>query len=489
MPLLLQLNPVPRMHSLRARVGVALLSVVLSAGAAAAATGGGAGPHIRVPNLAAARATAPMGLLSGPDVSSNNHGAKSAIRWGQVAGSGRAFTIVKATGERGYTNAWFKRDWEAAGQAGLIRAAYHFALPTHKAGDALTQANHFLKVVTGAGGLTNAGTLPLVLDLEQTGGLRPAALQAWVRTFLSSVETATHRPPLIYTYTSFWQHQMGNAKTFTHYPLWIASYTPHAPTPLPGGWASWTLWQYTANGRLPGVRGVVDLSVFCCSAQALTTLSDARPISVLQRWVASGGLSGPLGAPIDPLVTLPTGGYEEDFVGGSVYGPPTGSAYVVTGSVADRYLALGGPGGPLGWPTADTIATGPLVSTFTGGTLVAADEGTATPAYEIAAGPILDRWNVEGGPLGTLGLPLADTATVTGGTESLFGGGFLTSSDDRGTHELAGPILTAWLGYGGADSTYGLPSSDAYTTAGGSRADFGLRSIVLATGSTTATGA
>lgn len=483
-------TPARRRSGVRARLGVGLLAVVLGAGAASAATN----TRGSQPALAGLRATAPAGLLSGPDVSSNNHAAKSSIKWGKIANGGRAFTIVKATGEHGYTNPWFKSDWQGAGQAGLIRAAYHFALPTRKSGDARSQATHFLSVVKGAGGLNNPGTLPLVLDLEQAGGLRPAALQSWVRTFLTTVEHATHRPPLIYTYNYFWQHQMGNATTFTHYPLWIASYTAHAPSPLPGGWTSWTLWQYTANGRLPGVRGVVDLSVFCCSAQALTTLADGRQIPVLRRWIASGGLTGPLGAPIGALTTF-ADGEEEDFAGGSLYDGPTGM-FLLTGAAVTRYRALGGPAGPLGWPTADTSSSdpngrfaavaqnAPAVSTFTGGTLVAAGGPfgslSSAPAYEIAAGPVLDRWNAEGGSTGPLGIPTADLSSVTGGTEVLFTGGAITDSATRGTHELTGAVLTYWLGSGGADSSYGLPSSDVYVTVTGGRADFGSAFIAAA---------
>jgi lysozyme len=83
---------------------------------------------------------------------------------------------------------------------------------------------------------------------------------------------------LIYTYPYFWQHAMGNTSDFSDLPLWIATYKSSGPKqPLPGGWSSWTFWQYTASGRLPGIASAVDRSKFAGTVEELEELADPTP--------------------------------------------------------------------------------------------------------------------------------------------------------------------------------------------------------------------
>ena len=317
--------------------------------------------------------------------------------------------------------------------------------------------------------------------MEEAGRLGPQALQAWTRTFLSTVEQLSGRTPIVYTYYYFWQHQMGGSTAFTRYPLWIAAYQAKAPTKLPGGWTQWTLWQYTDRGRVPGVNGIVDLSVFCCSADALAQLANpSDPIG--ERYAALGGAGGTLGAPTSPLRSYGSGKFR-DFQGGSVYWSKATGAHVVTGATLARYRGAGGPASPLGWPLSDTLPSevGPLGATyavFAGGRLYA---GAADPvAWQLLNGPVLTGWLERGSIAGPLGLPLADPVAVTGGTRGIFTGGQVLASVTRGTHALTGPVLGAWLAAGGPDSAYGLPSSDVVPLpGGGAQAQFDLLSLVV----------
>ena len=195
--------------------------------------------------------------MRGPDVSSFQHPHGYSITWSAVHGSGAAFAFVKATEGASYTNAYFRRDFAALAAAHMVRGAYHFADPAPGAANAIAQARHFVDVT---GSLHGIGDLPGVLDLEVNGGLRPAALVAWTNAYLVEVRRLTGRTPMLYTYPSFWQHQMGNPHAFAGYPLWLATYStrPH----LFGGWRSYTFWQYTDHARLPGLPGPVDMSVF-----------------------------------------------------------------------------------------------------------------------------------------------------------------------------------------------------------------------------------
>ncbi|MGI8608631.1 MAG: glycoside hydrolase family 25 protein [Candidatus Dormibacteria bacterium] len=209
--------------------------------------------------------------ITGPDVSSWQHPHGASIDWNQVKAAGHSFAFIKATESTGYTNPYFSGDWATLAAAGMDRGAYHYADPSQPAFD---QANHFIAVT---GNTREPGDLPPVLDLEQTGSLPPTTLVTWTHTFLDRVQALTGRMPIIYSYPSFWTNSMGNTSDFSAagYPLWLADYTGRATPsfPLPGGWTSWTFWQYTDAAGVPSIAGGVDNSNYCCDFSSLQQLA------------------------------------------------------------------------------------------------------------------------------------------------------------------------------------------------------------------------
>jgi len=205
----------------------------------------------------------------GVDVSSWQH--TRALNWSRVKAHHNSFAFIKATEGTGYVNPYFGRDWRATGRVGLFHGAYHFATP--RRGNAKAQARFFVRV---AGHMHHHGVLPPVLDLEVTGGLRPKALQQWTRTWLETVHHATGRKPIVYTSPVFWRTALGNSRTFSGYPLWIAHYGVARPQ-VPGGWHTWTFWQGRRDGRVPGIAGGVDRNAFHGSYARLRRLAHAAP--------------------------------------------------------------------------------------------------------------------------------------------------------------------------------------------------------------------
>lgn len=212
-----------------------------------------------------------LASITGPDVSSYQHPNGASIDWYQVKAAGHSFAFVKATESTSYTNRYFAGDWAGIAAAGMDRGAYHYADPSASAVD---QANHFIAVT---GDTRESGDLPPVLDLEATGGLAPAQLVTWTHDFLNRVQVLTGRTPIIYSYPYFWKTSMANSTEFSAagYPLWLADYTGRAtPTfPLPGGWTSWTFWQYTDASGVPSIAGGVDNSNYCCAFSSLQHLA------------------------------------------------------------------------------------------------------------------------------------------------------------------------------------------------------------------------
>ncbi|HEY6533662.1 MAG TPA: glycoside hydrolase family 25 protein [Acidimicrobiales bacterium] len=221
-------------------------------------------------------AAVPAGaLMTGVDVASFQHPGGAPIDWNAVRAAGHSFAFVKATEGTSYTNPWFAEDWRGAGQAGLFRGAYHFARPALPLSTAVDQARYF---VSRTGSMTGGGDLPGVLDLEATGGLGQADLAAWTRAWLGEVQRLTGKAPIIYTGYYFWRDSVGNPTDIgSRYRLWLPSY-PSDPNstsfrPLvPAGWPSWTFWQYTSTGTVPGIDHATDLNRFCCDPGSLAAL-------------------------------------------------------------------------------------------------------------------------------------------------------------------------------------------------------------------------
>jgi lysozyme len=215
-------------------------------------------------------ASAASADVTGPDVSSWQHQSASGVSWDAVRGAGHDFTFVKATEGTSYTNGYFASDWSGAAAAGLYRGAYHYARPSTGAGSAAGQARLFAAAI---GDQHQPLTLPPTLDLEESGGLSPAALIAWTHTFLTTLTSLTGRTPIIYTYPYFWHNQMAGSTAFTAYPLWIASYGTAAPPTL--GWPTWTFWQYSATGTVRGIPGTgsIDVNRFNGDMSALAVLA------------------------------------------------------------------------------------------------------------------------------------------------------------------------------------------------------------------------
>ena len=206
---------------------------------------------------------APPGQSPGIDISSYQHPGDKPIDWAAVKSSGMRFVYIKATEPtrtgRSYVNPWFQRDWAGAGAVGLYRGAYHFAQPRLPLGTAEQDAQQFLNVT---GGMSGPLDMPPVLDLEATGGLSPTNLTNWTARWLAYVQKVTGKKPIIYSGWAFWKTSLNDTTQFNGHQLWMARWQTSGPSPLPGGWSSWKIWQYGTT-KVPGIKNAVDANVMC----------------------------------------------------------------------------------------------------------------------------------------------------------------------------------------------------------------------------------
>jgi GH25 family lysozyme M1 (1,4-beta-N-acetylmuramidase) len=231
-----------------------------------------------------ATAAAASTTLNGVDVSSFQHPNNAAINWASVHSAGYNFAAIKATEGNYYVNNYYASDAAAATAAGMYVAAYHFANPPDSSGTA--QADYAVK---------NAGTyhvgghyLPLVLDLEydpyssnECFGLSPTQMVSWISDFMKEATTLTGAAPTIYTPTSWWDTCTANSTAFGKDVLWVPAYSAGTPGTLPAGWSTWTMWQYTSSGTVPGISGSVDLDYFSGGPQVeQTALNTAASVQI-----------------------------------------------------------------------------------------------------------------------------------------------------------------------------------------------------------------
>ncbi len=403
-------------------------------------------PLLLLAGLSVAPIAGAAAPLMGVDVSKYQHDDGRPIDWNAVKRSGQTFAFLKATGGSNRVDPWFTREWAAAGRAGMVRGAYHYADPSSN-----PEAQAALVVQT-VGSTREANNLGIVLDLETDGGLAPAALAAWAHRFLDAVEARTGRTPILYTYVYFWQHAMANNTSFGAYPLWLARYADQAPAPV-AGWSQWTFWQYSSSGHVPGIVGTVDRNRMCCSLGTLLALADGRSQEIAALWRRLGGASGSLGLPLGPEEPIP-GGWGQRFQKGYVAHTAQFGTHAVTGPVFDRYLAAGLAKGGLGVPTADarTVAAGVTEQAFARGRVL----HTAATGAHALRGSVLARWLKDGGLRSQESLPTAEQ--VEGRQQFVGGGLYLTPGAVR---LVPGAIRDRYEELGGPSSTLGLPTSEA----------------------------
>jgi lysozyme len=181
------------------------------------------------------------------------------IDWGKVRAAGKRFAYIKASQDTDFVDARYATNRAQAKAAGLYVGAYHFAEPSGAAGDAVAEADHF--VATAA--FVKGELLP-VLDLENAGGLSSTALVNWTKAFLGRVYETTGVRGVIYVSPNFWKTRLDDTQWFAdngYQILWIAHWTTGSPTVPAADWGgkSWTFWQYTSYGTVPGISGRVDL--------------------------------------------------------------------------------------------------------------------------------------------------------------------------------------------------------------------------------------
>ena len=189
------------------------------------------------------------------------------IDWSKLPSSDISFAYIKATEGGNFIDPHFKKNWQAAKEAGLIVGAYHF-FRICKPG--AIQADNFLAIVP-----SEPGQLPPVIDVEHEGPCNaadvPADIGQQIIMMAQRVETKAGCKPVIYASATYEANLIATMDRDQSYWVRSLSWPPSFQN------RNWLFWQYTATGKLNGIKADVDLNVFRGTRQQLTNYLAQHP--------------------------------------------------------------------------------------------------------------------------------------------------------------------------------------------------------------------
>ena len=206
-----------------------------------------------------------------------------------------------------------------------------------------------------------------------------------------------------------------------------------------------------------------------------TSGTGAQPVAgrIAGAYMNTGAAAGPLGFPRTPELGTPDGrGRFNHFQNGSIYWTPQTGAHPVSGDILAEWSAQGWEGGPLGYPTADEIATPGKpgkVQGFEIGAMYSSANGT-----HAVLGMIMGKYGELGWENGWLGFPKSNEVPIKdNGRFTEFEGGNIYWSPGTGAWSVEnGPLFDGWKSVGYEGGRLGFPFSDKFDIPGGVQQNF-----------------
>ena len=218
------------------------------------------------------------------------------------------------------------------------------------------------------------------------------------------------------------------------------------------GLASGGCWQQFQNG-----------AIYWSAATGVHSVRGA----IRTRWAELGWETSALGYPTSEEFCTTATTCATTFLHGAIVWSSSTGPLVISGAIAEKWTSLGGVGGALGRPAAETtcgLSAAGCAQMFESGTVYLSP---ATGAH-VVLGAIRQGWTVRGAQSGALGYPISDEVCgLTGdGCSQTFQGGQVFWSPASDVHAVSGAILNAWVAQGKEAGSWGPPTGDARTLSG-----------------------
>lgn len=172
------------------------------------------------------------------------------IDWSKVANENVAFVYIKATEGATYVDPKFHENAKGASKAGILIGAYHYFRMTS---GATAQFNNFKRAMEKH----SIDLIPMI-DVETNDKKPRKVLQDSLDVFISLVKKHYGVMPMIYGTQRSYNELC--APKYNKLHLYIGRYGPNAPVII--GKGTYTIWQYTENGKVNGINKPVDKCKF-----------------------------------------------------------------------------------------------------------------------------------------------------------------------------------------------------------------------------------
>lgn len=224
----------------------------------------------------------------GVDISAEN----GRINWRAMCSCGNLkFAFVKATEGRGHIDPYFERNFNESLDHGLKTGLYH-QFRTSERGRDVTPEEQVVNLMQAIGRVDFNASRDMIavatrnrpVDMEEEeeedpslrrkGGTKLSNMQMSNRLYrlMRLIKKRIGVSPVLFTEDQLWGELFHTEeRSFIEFDLWVSHHiitynisevNLRTMSPdLPAGFASYTLWQYTNQGYLPGVRPGSDVPV------------------------------------------------------------------------------------------------------------------------------------------------------------------------------------------------------------------------------------
>lgn len=193
---------------------------------------------------------APLKSIQGFDISHH----QGHIHWQQISSSHFQFVYIKATEGTDYIDPLFKENWHQAKKTELKVGAYHF-FNICRSGD--LQARNFIRTVPKRA-VSLAPAIDLEYDTKCIQTLTKDQLLKNIDAMQQQLQKYYAKIPIFYTSPQFYEIILkGN---FKNTPIWLRQYNTKPQI-------KWQYWQYSAQGKIQGIKTPVDLDLYAHSPE------------------------------------------------------------------------------------------------------------------------------------------------------------------------------------------------------------------------------
>ncbi len=158
------------------------------------------------------------------------------------------FVYIKATEGVTWNDRVFERNYSLARESGLKVGVYHY-FRFDRSG--LSQGINLYNALWN-----KTVDLPVAIDVEDSGNASGVPVDTIVARLHDMVDYLEKHEIDVMFYTNKKGYRRYLESDFSSYPLWICSFT------TPSDDIKWLFWQYTHSGKVEGIVGDVDMSVF-----------------------------------------------------------------------------------------------------------------------------------------------------------------------------------------------------------------------------------